>query len=136
MGSRKVTLPSGAELDVHVAPFKDAKNLFQVVLKEWTGASLGTFSVVDGGTAMFAAAFSSPEVEKMLWPCLVRSLYNGAKIVPDTFEPDEARQDFIPVCLEVVQDNILPFTKGLFSGSETQSSKTAANPASTQLTIP
>jgi len=83
--------------------------------------------MVDGGSAMFASAFSSPEVEKALWPCLIRSLYNGEKIVPDVFEPDEARQDFIPAALEITSENIVPFTKGLFSGSATPSATPTAS---------
>ena len=130
MSDTDITLPSGAVLICNVAPFKDAKALFQSLMKVWAGSSLVPFSMVDGGSAMFASAFSSPEVEKALWPCLIRSLYNGEKIVPDVFEPENAREDFIPVCLTVVQKNIIPFTKGLFSGSETPSSTLTESPES------
>ena len=112
---RKVTLPSGAELTVNIAPFKDAKALFQALLKEWK--DMGPDLPSNLGK-MFSSAFSSLEVEKALWPCLTRCLYNGEKITPDVFEPDEARQDFIPACLEAVSDDITPFTKGLFSESK------------------
>lgn len=116
---REVNLPSGAKLNVSSAPFKDAKQLFQVMAKEWKDLDPSVMASPSGMTAMFMAAFSSVEVEKALWPCMVRSLYNGQKIVPDTFEPEEARQDFIPAALEIVADNITPFTRGLFSGSGT-----------------
>ena len=129
---RKVTLPSGAELTVNIAPFKDAKALFQALLKEWK--DMGPDLPSNLGK-MFSSAFSSLEVEKALWPCLTRCLYNGEKITPDVFEPDEARQDFIPACLEVVSDDITPFTKGLFSESKIPSLTAIGDPESRPKTI-
>jgi hypothetical protein len=119
--SREVTLPSGAKLTVNIAPFKDAKNLFQVMAKEWKGLDPKVMASAQGMTSMFMSAFSSTDVDKALWPCMARSLYDGEKITPDSFEAEASRQDFIPSCLEVVSENIVPFTKGLFSGSETPS---------------
>lgn len=116
---RLTALPSGAELTVNVAPFKDSKFLFQVMAKEWRGINPAVMVSGEGMSQMFLSAFSSLDVEKALWPCMGRSLYNGEKITPETFEKEEARQDFIPACLEVVAENITPFTKGLFSGLET-----------------
>ena len=125
---RKVSMPSGAELVVNVAPFKDSKALFQAIIKEWK--DLGPDSFLNMGK-MFSSAFSSPDVEAALWPCAIRSLYNGEKITPDSFEAEEMRQDFIPVCLEVVRENIGPFTKSLFSGSETPNQPATEDPKST-----
>ncbi len=95
--------------------------MFQVMAKEWKDLDPKILTSSEGMMHMFMSAFSSSDVDKTLWQCMVRSLYNGEKITPDVFEPEESRQDFIPACLEVVADNITPFTKGLFSGLETQS---------------
>ena len=119
--SRVIALPSGAELTVNVAPFKDAKALFQAMAREWKELGPGIMDNPKGMSSMFLSAFSSSDVEKALWPCMSRSLYNGEKITQDSFENEEARQDFIPACLEIVSENIVPFTKGLFSGLGTQS---------------
>jgi hypothetical protein len=62
---------------------------------------------------IICAGFSSPGIEAALEPCMKRCLYNGKKIDQDTFEPEETRQDYSAVCLEVALYNILPFTKGL-----------------------
>jgi hypothetical protein len=111
---RIVTLPSGAQLTVNVAPFKDAKFLFQAIANEWKTVKVGDVASPAGMMSLFTAAFSSPEVEKTLWPCMIRSLYGDTKITPEVFEPEDSRQDFIPACMEVVKDNISPFTKALF----------------------
>jgi len=129
---RTVSLPSGAELTVNVAPFKDSKNLFQAFLKEWKGLDVSN-ALKNGGLAMFSSAFSSAEVERALWPCISRCLYKGEKITADSFEAEETRGDYIPLCLEVVQDNILPFTRSLFSESETQSPMTVESQPSTSI---
>lgn len=115
---RTVQLPSGVEAIVNVAPFKDSNRLFQAISREWKGTTLNLDP--KGMTGLFFAALSSIDVEKALWPCLHRCLYNGEKITADTFEPEETREDFMPLCLEVIVDNVLPFMKGLFSPSETQ----------------
>ena len=125
---REVPLPSGATLKVSMAPFKDAKALFQALAREWKSADPMTLTNPAGQTQLFMAAFASTEVEKMLWPCLSRSLYNNAKIVPETFEPEESRPDFIPVCLEVVTENVTPFMKSLFSGSATPNPEVSGSP--------
>jgi hypothetical protein len=125
--SRKINLPSGAELTVNVAPFKDSKALFQAILREWKTVNPGAMASAQGMMAMFSSAFSSVDVEKCLWPCMSRSLYDGEKLTPDVFEKDEARQDFIPACLEVVKDNIVPFTSSLFAGLEIPSETVKEN---------
>jgi hypothetical protein len=36
------------------------------------------------------------------------------KVDPDVFEPELARQDFIPACILVAKENLLPFMNGLY----------------------
>lgn len=125
---RKVKLPSGAELTIQPAPFVDAKNLYQALLKELKQIKIDTtMEMVELYKNLFCVGFSSPEIEACLWKCLERCLYDnlktgGLKIVPDTFEPIEAREDFTTVCAEVVKDNIYPFAKTLFAEYEKFSS--------------
>ena len=128
--SRNVQLPSGVELTVNAAPFKDAKNLFQAIIKEWKDFDPQKLGSPSGMVGLFMTAFSSDEVEAAIWPCLNRCLYAGEKIVQATFEPESARPDFIPACLEVVAENITPFTKSLFSGFETPSQTVTSDQSS------
>lgn len=114
---REVSLPSGSVLSVAAAPFAVAKALHQAVLREVKGISFkGTDDSLSFIKEFVCAGLSSQEVDKALTECLKRCLYNGLKIDADTFEPIEARQDYIPVVLEVVQDNIGPFVRSLFAG--------------------
>jgi hypothetical protein len=72
---------------------------------------------------LFCGSFTSKEVERCLWACFARCLYSGptieGKITKDTFEPLEARQDFIVVCTEVARENVLPFVNGLYAEYKT-----------------
>lgn len=114
---REVKLPSGATLTVVPAPFAEAKKLFQAVMGEIRAVPV-TSGGTDAGDALknlFAQGFASPVVDAMLQPCLGRCLYNGQKITGETFEPETARQDYVPVCLEVASENVLPFGSALFA---------------------
>ena len=64
---------------------------------------------------IFFKALCSKKIEAALEPCLKRALYNGNKITADTFEPVEARDDYITVCFEVARENVYPFTKSLYA---------------------
>lgn len=107
-----VTLPSGAELKITPAPFKEAKALFQAFLDEAKNLSIAP-SQVEIYKSIFCLAFSSPRIEKAQWECLKRCTYNDLKITEDTFEPLEAREDYLKVLTEVVKVNVSPFVKGL-----------------------
>lgn len=116
---REVELPSGAIMKIQVAPFKDAKNLYQVLLREFK--ALEFTAKTDHEVLfknLFCAAFSSVAVEKALWECFKSCTYNTGngekKMSEDTFEPVEARDDFTLACWEVGQENIAPFWKSLW----------------------
>ncbi len=63
---------------------------------------------------MVLAADSSEQVEKAVFVCLKRCLYNGEKITPETFEPIEARKDYYEIIIECLQGNLSPFFEPLF----------------------
>lgn len=114
---REVSLPSGATLMVDSAPFSQARALWHAVLGELKAVPI-TSGATDTGNALkdlLCGAFSSPAVDRALKPCLIRSTYNGQKITDETFEPVEARADYVSVCLEVAKDNVLPFGSGLYA---------------------
>lgn len=119
-------LPSGAVLRIGLSPFVQAKELFQAILKELRGVPiLGEDETLELFKNMFSSGFSSKEVERLLWQCMERCTYGPAdaealpKITPESFEKEEARQDFIPACVLVAKENILPFLKGLYAEYKT-----------------
>lgn len=117
---KEVKLPSGATLKITPSPFKDAKSLYQAILKEAKGVSINSKTeMAEIFKNLFCIGFSSEEIERHLWVCFSRCTYNGGKgdlkIDADTFEPIEARDDYMQACMEVAKENILPFVKSLYA---------------------
>lgn len=117
MSSTELTLPSGAKLKITLAPFEDAKSLYQAMLEEMKGTKLDPKEQVDANffKDLFCIALSSKKVEQAVWKCFERVTYNDIKVSKDTFEPESARQDYFDVMYEVGRANILPFTKSLYA---------------------
>lgn len=115
--NNEVTLPSGAILKITLAPFKDARNLYQAILEEAKVLKLDPNAEVDVNLYkdLFCLGLSSKKIEAALWECMKRATYNGNRIAEDVFEPIEARDDYMAVCFEVAKANILPFTKSLYA---------------------
>lgn len=114
---QKVTLPSGAILEIGLSPFASSKALYQACLEEGKGLELDPKAEVDANLFkdIFCVGLSSKKIEACLWKCMEKSLYNEMKITEDTFEPVEARDDYLTVCFEVAKANIMPFTKSLYA---------------------
>lgn len=112
-----VTLPTGAQLEITVSPFAPAKALYQAVLEELKGLNLDPTKEIDVNLFkdFFCTGFASKKIEACLWECMKRATYNGLKVSDDTFEPVEAREDYIQVCFEVAKANIAPFLKSLYA---------------------
>lgn len=115
--SRKLKLPSGAELEIWISPFEDAKALYQALLEEAKGLKLNPKDEVDVNfyKDLFCVGFSSKKIEACIAKCFAKCTYNGARISNDTFEPVDNRQDYMVACFEVAQDNVAPFTKDLYA---------------------
>lgn len=108
-------LPSGAELRVTLSPFATGRALYQAVCEELKTLKFDPTAQVDVNFRkdVFCTLLSSKAIETCIWDCMKKSLYNNLPITEDTFEPELARQDYIPVLMEVGTVNILPFTKNL-----------------------
>lgn len=119
-GFKEVKLASGAVLNIGKTPFEVSKGLFQAVVKNFKSveipADVKTYEGFVG--ALLGSQISDPEIEKWMWACLGRCTYNNGKadlkIDPSMFEDENYRLDFIDICLEVGQENLRPFMKGLF----------------------
>jgi hypothetical protein len=114
--SKKVILPSGAELMITLSPFAVSKALYQAVMEEGKSIKVDTQAeVYDLVKNIFCTGFSSKKIESCLDECMKRVTYNGRKVDNDTWEPVEARGDYITATYEVAKENILPFLKNLYA---------------------
>lgn len=111
-----IKLPSGAELRITLAPFADSKALYQAMLEEMKVLKIDPSAQIENLVKdIFCIGLSSQKVEAALKVCLARATYNKIRIDENTFEPEEARQDYIPLCFNVATENIRPFMKSLYA---------------------
>ena len=124
-------LPSGATLEVSMAPFQVGNTLLKSVMKEaesvqinvgFKGKSLQelfsakvTDEVINTLKNAVARLIASESVEQALWPCMSRATYNQVKITPETFESELTRMDYLVVAKEVLVYNLSPFLSSLGS---------------------
>ncbi len=113
--NKQIILPSGASLDISTSSLEICENLLESVLEELKAVQLHLSSEVDIDMFknLFCAAFSSKKVKLCLKECMKKVAYNGRKVDKDTFDPDEARGDYLLACFEVAKENLLPFMKPL-----------------------
>jgi hypothetical protein len=115
---KEFELPSGAKLKLNIAPHADAKELYQAVLAEMQSARLKFDFAEEQANLLkdvLCIGFSSKRIDAAVLQCLKRCTYNDARIDGNTFEPEDARQDYIKVLSLVTWENIAPFMKGLFA---------------------
>lgn len=116
MSLKEINLPSGAKLKITLSSFAVSKALYQAILEEMKAIRIaGQDDVAQAIKDIFCTSFSSKKVEACLLECMKKVTYNDLKVDDSTFEPEEARQDYMTVCMEVAKENVLPFTKNLFA---------------------
>jgi hypothetical protein len=124
------TLTSGAKLVVTIAPFQDANNLKNSLLRAVkgmrgldetiVGAAQG-IKDVDLGSILDVVlnAATSPEVENAIFKCAERVTWNAIKVTPELFDDikygEQAREDYYEICLKISEVNCRPFLKGVGS---------------------
>jgi hypothetical protein len=113
---KEIKLPSGAILKITHTPFADSWAFNEAVLEEVKALNINSKTdVMEIYKSVLCVGFSSPKIKSALWKCFERCTYNSGKgefrITQDTFEPEEARQDYTQVCIEVAKYNIGPFVK-------------------------
>lgn len=113
----KHELKSGATLRGSLAEFKKGRALYQAVAKAAKEIEVKASDDLNVNLikSFFLEFLSNKEVEACIWDCMGKMLYNDSKITEETFEPIEARQDYIEVMKEVAMFNAAPFTKNLFA---------------------
>lgn len=117
---KEIKMPSGATLKVAPSPFADSKALFQALMKEFKGITFGAkVELAAIIKDILCTGIYSVEVERCLTVCMGRCIYSdergNLKIDADTFEPAKAREDYLPACVEIAKENVLPFGKSLYA---------------------
>jgi len=109
-------LPSGAKLEITLAPFRIARELEKAVALELKAISIDAGASVENSLKdlILVNVYSNP-IEAALQKCMERVTYNGLKITPDTFEDAKAREDYHAVCFHVAEENLRPFLKSLYA---------------------
>lgn len=125
--NQKITLPSGAVLEMTMAPFQEGRKLQVAVSKALKSVNLS--ANIENANALkdaFIEVSTSKEVEDAILACLKRCTYNNERILNwEFFEDINRREDYFSVCWEVVKFNLYPFMKRLFAQFSTLlSSKT------------
>lgn len=121
--SEKVSLPSGAELEMTLAPFMEGERLFSATAECLKGVKVDGNTDVSDLTSnlnslkdMFLSCLTSQAMKEAILACLKRCTYNKQRITSwDIFDDIQAREDYLAVCWEVVKFNLTPFMKSLIS---------------------
>lgn len=112
--SDEIKLESGATLKISVAPFLDAKALFDSCMEELKSVDVSSerdmASVIKD---IACVALSSKKIEKAIMKCAERATYNGLRISFETFEDVSARRDYLEVIQKIAEKNLEPFTSAL-----------------------
>ena len=120
---KKVSLPSGAELEITLAPFMEGERLFTATAECLKSVKVDGKTDVQDLTSninslkdAFLSCLTSQDMKDAILVCLKRCTYNKQRITNwDVFDSVEARQDYLAVCWEVVKFNLTPFMKSLIS---------------------
>lgn len=117
--SKIVNLPSGAVLEMTLAPFKDGFRLTQALaacLKPVKIDASRDIEDINNFKDVILAAITSPEVQAALLECLKRCAYNKERVISwDFFDDVSRRVDYFEICWEVATFNVAPFTKNLLT---------------------
>ena len=117
-----ITLKNGALLTVSLAPFADANRLLKAIARELAlvNFDLGNLDLkeISGKdiNVLKNAVFQlvqSDAVEAAVLKCAEKCLYNNERITADTFNTEDARQNYLRVVWEVIKANLSPFFAGL-----------------------
>ena len=135
-----ITLKSGHVLELGAPEFKSAKRLLKVCARELKtvdinleGLDLENLKKLKNADAGFLVKallqiIGSDEVEACILECARKSLLNGSQVKPETFEPEDMREDYLPVAWEVMRVSLVPFFVGLSLPSLTPEKESSPSP--------
>lgn len=118
------TLPSGAILEMTMAPFEDGHRLLKAVSREIESTKLASnMQDIDAIKNLMMRAIYSEEIDRALTPCMARCKYNKQPVNKNLFadetiteeEKIKRRGDYLPILKEVLLYNLTPFFSSLGS---------------------
>lgn len=114
---KEYKLPSGKLMKYNISSFENGKELYQAVLRECRTLDISTETELKEKLMIQIGmlAFSSKVIEKAIWDCFDKVIIDGEKLDKDYFKPEENRQDYFAVLVEIAKANIAPFLKGLYA---------------------
>lgn len=127
---------NGVDLVIKPADFISAMKLKNAVLKavKESGVDISKIDLEKINAAslqpiieVVLSADTSEDVEKAIFKCLERCTYNGERIIRDTFEPIEAREDYYEIVIACLKENLAPFFKNLISKLKSLTPKVSDN---------
>lgn len=115
---KEVDLPSGSKLRIYNIPIDPATELVEAFAAELKMLKLDTsMTVTDLFKDALCSAISSPQIKQRIFKCMSFCTYDSGngefKIDKSTFEPLNARKDYLFVMFEVGKETIGPFTNDL-----------------------
>ena len=122
--SEKVTLPSGAVLDVTPLSYEKAwgvtQDIVRVVEKLNVDLKVFDFGNVSATDVLalrgpICTVLTSPEILSAVKLCFGGCTYNNLRIDSGTFEAKEARGDFLFAAFHAMKENAAPFFSGVTS---------------------
>lgn len=116
---KEITFKNGHEAVINIASFSKAMKLKNAIakalLKENIDISKLDFENLNSLFSGLLAVDSDEDVNKAIFDCLAKSLYNKEKITIDTFEDEKARENYYLILIECLKLNLSPFIKPLIS---------------------
>lgn len=122
--TEKITLPSGAVLDITLLPFEEGVDLMQDIANEVKkmgldiqGFDLKTLLEKEHTTLIgpVCSLLASKVVRENIRKCWPRATYNGLKIDSSTFEKKENRGDYLLSSFHLLRVQLSPFFENLIS---------------------
>lgn len=132
----KIKTQNGVDLVIEPADFISAMKLKNAVLKavKESGVDVSKIDLEKINAAslqpiieVVLSADTSEDVEKAIFKCLERCTYNGERIIRETFEPVEAREDYYEIVIACLKENLAPFFKNLISKLKSLTPKVSDN---------
>lgn len=131
MANLEKTLESGVKVEIQMASWDVCNRLLKSVMREVETVKIGlglgngvknlaelevNEEILNTIKDVAARLIASDAVESILWECFKTVTYRGKRITSrETFEPEEARGDYLPIAKEVLVYNLAPFFKSLGS---------------------
>ena len=128
----KITLPSGAVLEIQAAPFETVMDAIQIIARELAKVDLkiggdvlkrvkegGEVGVEDLDLSVLKDSIlllvGSKEFRPMLAELFRSATYDGLKVDATTWTSEKARGDYFLAAWEVIKKNVSPFFGPLLS---------------------